>query len=174
MSTLPAITGLVVGVAFVALFSTFSVPAGSSGMGGGLITMERTVCFGTCPAYSLAIYSNGTVMYKGIAFVAITGVQRSEISQENLEQLVQEFYEIDYFSFEDRYEEPVSDLPSTTTSITINGITKSVYRYGSGPEGLEELENRIDQIAGTEKWIKGAGTKPVFFPPGHSHDRSET
>jgi hypothetical protein len=36
-----------------------------------------------------------------------------------------------------------TDLPSTTTPITIGGMAKSVYRYGFEPEKLVQEENRI-------------------------------
>jgi hypothetical protein len=37
----------------------------------------------------------------------------------------------------------VTDLPSTTTLITIGGMAKSVYRYGFESEKLVQVENRI-------------------------------
>lgn len=50
----------------------------------------------------------------------------------------------------------MTDLPSQTTSITLDGTTtKTVHRYGFEPERLAALEDRIDEIAGTEKWVKG-------------------
>lgn len=152
--------GLAVGIAFVVMFSLASGP----GFGGGvddiesvLITMERTVCFGTCPAYSLEIYGNGTVVYEGYDFVAVEGRQTAQIPQESLRSLVGEFYRAGYFSLQDRYEQPVTDLPSTTTSITVDGKTKSVYRYGFGPEKLVLLEDMIDETAGTERWVGRSG-----------------
>jgi hypothetical protein len=39
---------------------------------------------------------------------------------------MREFHRINYFSIEDRYEEPVTDLPSTTTPITTGGMAKNV------------------------------------------------
>ncbi|HLR04961.1 MAG TPA: hypothetical protein VK117_04060, partial [Pyrinomonadaceae bacterium] len=52
-----------------------------------------------------------------------------------------------------------TDLPSANTSIQIGARMKSVAHYrGCGPsdelKALTELENKIDDIAGTEKWIR--------------------
>lgn len=153
--------GLAVGIAVIILFSTLKIPGGVADAGSALITMERTGCFGTCPAYSLAIYGNGTVRYEGFLFVAATGIRTDQISEEKVGEIVAEFYRIDYFSLQDRYEDQATDLPSTTTSIAIAGVKKSVYRYGFGPEKLIQLENKIDEIVGTERWIKGAGVVPA-------------
>ncbi|MGI0028702.1 MAG: DUF6438 domain-containing protein [Nitrososphaera sp.] len=169
MVTRPVAAGLAAGFAFVLLFSVFEVPVGLVGTEGVIITMERTICFGACPAYSLIIYDNGTLIYEGFAFVAVTGTRTAQIPQDKFEQIVEKFYEINYFSLEDRYEEPVSDLPSTTTSITVAGVTKSVYRYGFGPEELVQLENFIDELVGTERWIKGAGEVPVDLKVEYSY-----
>ena len=101
----PVAAGLAVGIAFVVLFSTIKLPSGVGNVDGAVITMERTMCFGTCPAHSLAIHGNGTVNYEGFAFVAVTGSHTYQISKEKVEQLVCEFHRINYFSLEDRYEE---------------------------------------------------------------------
>lgn len=68
----PVAAGLAVGIAFVVLFSTIKLPSGVGNVDGAVITMERTMCFGTCPAHSLAIHANGTVNYEGFdcGFVA--------------------------------------------------------------------------------------------------------
>jgi hypothetical protein len=45
------------------------------------------MCFGTCPADSLAIHGNRTVNYERFAFVAVTGSHTYQISKEKVEQL---------------------------------------------------------------------------------------
>lgn len=107
----PVAAGLAVGIGFVVLFSTIKLSSGVGNVDGAVITMERTMCFGTCPAHSLAIHGNRTVNYEGFAFVAVTGSHTYQISKEKVEQLVCEFHRINYFSLEDTYEEPVTDLP---------------------------------------------------------------
>jgi hypothetical protein len=148
--------GLAVGIAFVVMFSVFPIPSGFRGddVGNVVITLERTPCFGFCPSYLVTVHGNGTVVYEGRDFVEVKGVQKAEIPQSDVQELVDEFYEIGFFSLRDRYEAQVTDLPSQTTSITVDGMTKTVYRYGFEPERLAMLEDRIDEIAGTEKWVK--------------------
>lgn len=131
-----------------------------------IITLDRTACYGFCPAYSLIIYGNGTVVYEGRMFVNVTGKHTSQISKDKVDELVNEFYSVNYFFFSDRYVEPpdmtVSDLPSITTSITINGVTKTVFDYYNAPSELRNLENKIDEIAESYQWIKCEGYCPQY------------
>jgi hypothetical protein len=147
--------GLAVGIAFVVLFSMFLPAPGFSGdLEDVRISLERTPCFGFCPDYTVTVFGNGTVVYEGRNFVAVEGVQKGQITQDDVRDLVDEFYRTGFFNMRDRYEQSVTDLPSQTTTITIDGNTKSVYRYGSEPERLAMLEDKIDEIAQTEKWVK--------------------
>ena len=53
----------------------------------------------------------------------------------------------------------ITDMPSAITSIRLKGKSKTVsHYYGCGDSGvlpkLTALENKIDEVAGTQKWIK--------------------
>lgn len=123
-----------------------------------VIKLERTPCFGNCPVYSLMIKGNGTVIYSGVQFVKITGIQESTISIDAVDQLLMEFEKADYFSFNDSYTKfGKSDMPSANTSISLGGQTKSVNHYLgdlTAPKSLTELENKIDEIVNSDQWIK--------------------
>ena len=135
-----------------------------------LITIKRTVCYGTCPDYTLTIAADGSVTFEGREYVKTKGTATSTISLETLRQLIAEFENTKYFSLNDRYEsekdgcpEVWTDNPSVITSVRINGKTKSISHYygcqsGHGtsiyPNGLTLLETKIDQLVGTDKWIK--------------------
>lgn len=130
------------------------------------ITLERTACFGTCPMYKVTITSDGTVTFNGVRFTKTTGMAKGKITAEDFRQLVSEFENIDYFSLPDSYApgtpvcpQRITDMPSANTSIRLKGKTKSVaHYYGCGDKGalaqLTALEKKIDDVAGTQKWIK--------------------
>jgi hypothetical protein len=127
-----------------------------------VITLKRTACFGACPIYSVTIHGDGTVDYEGIRFVKVEGKRSYKISKKSVRDLVNEFYRINYFSFDDEYvsiknpdgtETTVTDLPSCDTSITIGGKTKSVHNYVGGPKSLETLERKIDWVSGVAKYV---------------------
>src|SRR5919202_5807692 len=43
------------------------------------VTLERTACFGTCPAYKVTIRSDGTIIYEGREFVQMKGTYKGEV-----------------------------------------------------------------------------------------------
>jgi len=130
------------------------------------ITLERTACFGTCPMYKVTVTSDGAVTFNGERFTKTTGIAKGKISREDFRQLVSEFEKINYFSLPDSYTpgtpvcpQRVTDMPSANTSIRLKGKTKSVaHYYGCGNSGtlekLAALEKKIDEVTGTQKWIK--------------------
>ncbi len=118
------------------------------------ITMQRTECFGQCPVYIVSLNHEGNVSYDGVRFVGVEGQQSKNIPQEEVRKLISKFYEIDYFSLQDTYNSEITDVPSTITSITIDGLTKKVVNRWGGPAKLHDLENLIDQVARTSYWVK--------------------
>ena len=128
------------------------------------ISMKRGMCMGTCPVYSLDIFGNGTVVYNGERFVNVTGKQVSSISEDKVKELVEEFYKMNYFSLNDTYDKIIkTDQPTVSTSININGTSKNVFdNLGAiAPEDLRLLENKIDEITNSNKWVE-----PYVHPPG--------
>ena len=135
-----------------------------------LIMLKRSVCFGTCPDYTLTVSADGGVIFEGREFVKVKGVTKGTISVEKVRQLIAQFDSAKYFSLNDKYEtekdgcpEVWIDNPSAVTSIRINGKSKSVSHYhgcqeGRGtsvyPKALTDLENQIDEIVGTKRWIE--------------------
>jgi hypothetical protein len=117
-----------------------------------LITIKRGGCFGPCPIYSAQIYEDGTVLYKGELFVKVEGKRQYKISQGKIKQLIEEFQRINYFSLKDKYEKDefgvsISCQSTRTTSINLNGQKKQVVNYYGAPEMLDELEDKIDEVA---------------------------
>ncbi len=139
-----------------------------------LIKLERTVCYGSCPAYTLTISANGTVTYDGKAFVKTKRPSQGHITQDQVSQLIDAFLNANYFSLKDRYTSlsdgcPTgwTDNPTATTSLRLNGKSKTIVHYygcrevdspghsgGVWPPALFQLEKRIDEIVGTAKWTK--------------------
>jgi hypothetical protein len=122
---------------------------------GVVITLQRTVCLGLCPSYSLTIHGDGSVDYFGREFVKVTGEQTGQVSQDKVRELVDEFYRIDFFSLKSSYDADILDLPTTITSITIDGRTMRVEDRYDAPQALTDLEKRIDEVANSKKWVEG-------------------
>jgi hypothetical protein len=132
--------------------------ASSDNLSDAVITFERTICYGKCPAYRLTILGSGAVTYEGKKFVKIVGKAEGAISQEQVKQLVSEFDKANFYSLHDNYVEiTATDLPYVTTSIILTGKMKSIKHYlgdASAPKKLTTLETRIDEIVNSDQWIK--------------------
>ena len=121
-----------------------------------IITLERTMCFGECPVYSVTVYKDGRVVYEGKDFVRIQGRQEYKIPRAKVNQLLREFEKCNFLAMNDEYLAIATDGPGCITSLTINGTTKEVrHWYPSFTQnGLQELENKIDEITGTDRYAK--------------------
>jgi hypothetical protein len=156
-NAIAVLAGLAVGVAFVVLFSYFSantILQYQVNYNNAIVTMKRSGCYGTCPIYSLTIFGNGTVVYEGHRYVAIARIQTSTISKQEVRELVDHFYNIGYFSMENEYTGNVGDIPTATTSIRVGERFKLVADTHGAPDRLKQLEDRIDNIADSDRWVK--------------------
>jgi len=123
---------------------------------GLVISLDRSVCFGACPAYRVTAYDEGTVVFWGGAFTTVVGFRIWSVSQSTLQQLVTAFNDGGYFSLSDYTHEDWTDNPSASTSITLQGRTHSVAHYygdNSAPQKLFDLEDSVDKLLNTEEWV---------------------
>lgn len=125
-----------------------------------LVKMERTVCFGTCPSYTLYIQENGKVTFIGKEFVEHKGMAMGEMSKEKIHLLIETIRESHFMEVASNPEckSRYTDMPSVFLTIEVEGEQNSVSHY-HGCKGfrfekqLYDLETAIDSLAGTEKWI---------------------
>jgi len=123
------------------------------------VTLDRTMCFGTCPVYSLSIAADGRVSYFGRKYVKVLGAAEGRIAVLSLQQLVDLMMEADYFSLAvpECPDATATDAPTVTTSLTWAGQTHTVENYhgkGCAPPVLRTLEDQIDVTAHSSQWVK--------------------
>jgi Domain of unknown function (DUF6438) len=149
------------------------------------LKMERTPCYGTCPAYVLTIEPDGKILFEGKQYTEVKGKSENLLSQEKKSQLITEIEKADFFSFKDLYTEDSNNCPATATdnptvtiSVKLNDKEKTIKHYlgcsekyeptGNNssnirigkawseqifPQNLYLLENKIDEIVETKRWI---------------------
>lgn len=125
-------------------------------VGGVRASLVRGMCFGTCPSYAVTIYIDGTVLYQGGRFVKVQGARLKKLSPTELAALEEAFEKADYFSLRDSYRGGSTDCPSTQTSFTREGRTKSLEHNmcaESAPQELTWLEERIDEVSDSVRWV---------------------
>jgi hypothetical protein len=119
------------------------------------ISMERTICYGSCPVYRITILGNGTVIYMGERFVTVDGIRIDSISREKVKELVDAIEQADFFSLGDFTAYNITDAADAITTVLIKGRLKTVRHYygdRAAPRSLTELESKIDAIVDSQKW----------------------
>jgi ankyrin repeat protein len=124
------------------------------------VGLKRTSCYGTCPAYEVTISGDGTVRFSGGSIgVMIPGDHVALVSPDAVRELVGEFREADFLSARNEYRGGWTDNPTQTLSLSVAGQTKTVVDYVGTDAGLplaiRNLEGKIDEVAGTARWVKG-------------------
>ena len=125
------------------------------------ITLERLGCLGTCPAYSLVIKADGSVLFNRGNFKKREGKFEDKITKEQIKQLIGEFEKANFFSLQNSYitekdgcQKYPPDLPAEKISIKINGKRKTVVHYlGCGKTIIRNLGEKIDEITNSKRWI---------------------
>ena len=126
-----------------------------------VVRLERTTCYGNCPAYKLTIHGDGRVEYEGNDNVKVKGKKNGRIEPADVKLLVSEFDKANYFSIEQYTQDHCSsctlctDMPTATTEITVKGNYHRVEHYYGcrcAPKPLWNLEGTIDKAVNTEQW----------------------
>jgi hypothetical protein len=121
------------------------------------INLDRTGCFGTCQQYSIEVRGDGSVTYYGSWYAEYCGQWRGTIPESSVRELVSQFRAADYFRLNYEYSFDGTDLPTYTTAIAFDNVSKCVADYGGNhvgmPASVHKLEDAIDRLAGPEHWM---------------------
>lgn len=122
-----------------------------------LVVFERYGCHGFCPVYWIRVAEDGGLLYEGAHFVAQVGRRRAQLSSVQLEALRGAFADAAFFDLASSYDHPrYRDLPRIITTYRDGERVKTlVHHLGdiSTPAALLELEETIDYIVGSERWV---------------------
>lgn len=116
--------------------------------------IERSPCYGKCPTYKMYIYTDGTVKLEGIRFTEKIGNYEATITKEQMQAFTDKANEIGFMEMEDKYDAPITDVPSATISIVIDGKRKEVYRRADYPKSILTFEALFDDLLEILKWTK--------------------
>ena len=119
-----------------------------------IITIEKTACYGTCPAYLFKAYPDGSVTYTGKDYVKLVGEYKAIISKEELANIKTLLDEADYFSFANVYSANITDLPTTYLYYDDGKQNKKITDYHGAPESLKKLEQDLETLINAINWQK--------------------
>ena len=119
------------------------------------LTLERSVCFGSCPVYKATFHSDGNLVYVGRAYVDHKGtyVYSGDKHTKRLFRHLAELADIARFDqLNPTYLEAVSDVPHTTATVKRAGKRQSVESCcDKEPASLRKFETAFDNAL-KETW----------------------
>lgn len=143
------------------------------------VKLTRTVCFGSCPAYTVTIHPDGSVDWRGTQYVAAVGVRHGRIADDGFARLARAIEKVRFFELDANGQLPrpttcthhgkstecdfpdivmCSDTPVATVTVTRGGVSHTTSNEHCQPTSLDLLEDEIDDVARTKPWI--GGTQP--------------
>jgi hypothetical protein len=135
--------------------------------------LERTVCFGSCPAYRLSLTAGGRVSFLSLNPGHSGKSAADTISREKFDNLVSRAHSIGFFTLPDTIANDqvlcplrATDHPAATLTVFRSAHVKRVVDYHGCYTGAEPpfnrvaavsqlhlLEAQVDSAAGAERWI---------------------
>lgn len=129
--------------------------------------MSQTPCYGTCPVFEVAVFSDGTTIFTGENNVESIGVYKLPSDPELFQKIVNLTDQFEFNSFRDEYgwsgdekvcKEQWTDNPSTILSLQFAGQVKSIHHY-HGCRGFEreqelkQLEKELYELLGLKAYV---------------------
>jgi hypothetical protein len=125
------------------------------------LKLTRSGCFGPCPAYSLILRSDGSVIYEGIHDVRVQRRVIDVIAPAVVATLLA--------SFDRAVSEPLgrlapgghcvrsADAPRTSVTVLRNGRVRSMPRLADcDPPQEREIAAEIDRVTRSSRWVTGS------------------
>lgn len=140
------------------------------------ITLERSACYGTCPDYRVTIRGDGKVRFstREISFpgtaaevhrmfngrnVLWAGNHEAQVSPQAVAVLIERFRTSHFMGMKPEYVAGVTDNPTYALTLRIGKVTKRVVDYVGKeigmPASMTDLENAVDEVADTDRWVRG-------------------
>ena len=154
-----------------ALHSRAALPADAQPLDDStVLSLHRTAaaCFG-CPEYTVRVFGSGKVEYVGDKFVCEFGERAGIADAREVRRLVEAMIVTGYFGFVWQRGDWWLDAPSATSSLQHRGHSFQLYHY-QGDQGaplwLRAMEQEIDRVAGTGRWLPNPSTLQCPDPRG--------
>ncbi len=118
-------------------------------------SLRRTACFGTCPVFSVEIWSDGQVLWMGERYVTRVGAHSARASAVWIAGLLKAGDRAGYFEFAGQYPrngQLVPDLPLTITMLRRGDREHRVTNNADAPLALLAFERYFLEKLETLRW----------------------
>lgn len=152
------------------------------------ITLQRTACLGNCPDYQVHVSGTGRIRFtsrmdrpvldaadvhrsfNGLN-VLWPGTHEAQVDPAKVAALVEQFRAAHFFGLRNAYVAGWTDQPTYLLTLRIGKTQKQVEDYvgreAGMPASVTALEDAVDALAGSSRWIAGnADTVPLLRAAG--------
>ncbi len=157
------------------------------------ITLERSACYGTCPDYRLTVRGDGLVQFdtgndhfRGSAAevhleynghnVLLPGPHTARIDPLIVAKLLDRFQAAHFFGLQNEYSYGATDASTQKLTVRVGSASKSVTDYigtmAGMPQEVRDLEDAVDEAAGTARWVNGDEQTLAELDAAHFNYRS--
>ncbi len=130
------------------------------------VVLERTLCFGTCPAYRVSVSRSGMIHFESRNPGEDGRRAKDSMPVNDFETILVRAHLLEFLSLPDRIADDkrlcphdVTDNPTSIITIFIPGQPKRVEDYYGcdwAPAGLRNLETYVDEVTNAKRWIRPA------------------
>jgi hypothetical protein len=130
------------------------------------IVLERTTCFGTCPAYHVSVSRSGSVHFESRTPGDSGRIAHSRVSPERFRTLAMFVVFGRFFQLPNSIQGEKAYCPGAMTdqqtarvTVFVSGRSKTVEDYGGctwAPVAIRGLEREIDEVSNSKRWTRPA------------------
>ncbi len=119
-------------------------------------SLERTPCFGKCPAYTVIINADGSARYVGRSNAPRQGTYTGRVDSGIMQLLLERAKAISFFDLAEKYDGQVTDLPSTIIRVNADGRDKKVFGRYKTPPAFKPFAAFADSLLLPVQWTQVA------------------
>ena len=117
------------------------------------MSLNKGMCFGKCPVYSIKVMKGGSVELSARKFVeGKKGLYRKKLDKSSYKDLLKVFKESNYTQFLAEYASNIPDLPMVTIGYVALDTLALVRGKEERPSALMQLQYKMERLAQSEGW----------------------
>jgi len=118
--------------------------------------LQRSSCYGECPVYSVRVYGDGSLIYRGEHYVRVRGGRTGRLDHAQMQTLRAAFRDANFLEAPYQCGATATDNSTARLYFTDGHKARLISHYHGcqdAPRALTQLEDEIDRILGTEHWV---------------------
>lgn len=115
-----------------------------------VIEMSKGPCYGSCPVFTITVYDNGVVAYKGERHTNKLGLYVKILKNTEYQKILNAFKDANLWQFQDVYKSQIPDFQTVTMTYYEEGDIKTIVGKDGRPSKVVELEAMLDKLADSD------------------------